>query len=378
MQSRENRKDIKLYRLKTLYVQRGDTLIEQEFLSKDDEELLKFIESSAPKICVVGTGGGGCNTLNRVFEIGVQGTTLIAMNTDAHHLVKTRADKKLLLGRNTTKGLGAGSNPTVGEEAAKESKDEIAKILTNSQMVFVTCGLGGGTGTGSAHIIAEEAKNNGALTIAVVTLPFISEGRVRRQNALEGLNKLKRQVDTVIVIPNDKLLAIVPDLPLNTAFKVADEVLSSSVKGIAELVTKVGLVNLDFADLRTILKDAGCAVIGFGESNANIKPDERAITAVENALNSPLLDTDISEASKALVNVTGGADMTLREAELVIEELSKKISPNSHIIWGARVEPELSKSVMKVLVVVAGAKLPNYEKVEVKAEPSEIDLDSII
>jgi len=378
VQSRENRKDIKLYRLKTLYVQRGDTLIEQEFLSKDDEELLKFIESSAPKICVVGTGGGGCNTLNRVFEIGVQGTTLIAMNTDAHHLVKTRADKKLLLGRNTTKGLGAGSNPTVGEEAAKESKDEIAKILTNSQMVFVTCGLGGGTGTGSAHIIAEEAKNNGALTIAVVTLPFISEGRVRRQNALEGLNKLKRQVDTVIVIPNDKLLAIVPDLPLNTAFKVADEVLSSSVKGIAELVTKVGLVNLDFADLRTILKDAGCAVIGFGESNANIKPDERAITAVENALNSPLLDTDISEASKALVNVTGGADMTLREAELVIEELSKKISPNSHIIWGARVEPELSKSVMKVLVVVAGAKLPNYEKVEVKAEPSEIDLDSII
>jgi cell division protein FtsZ len=378
VQSRENRKDIKLYRLKTLYVQRGDTLIEQEFLSKDDEELLKFIESSAPKICVVGTGGGGCNTLNRVFEIGVQGTTLIAMNTDAHHLVKTRADKKLLLGRNTTKGLGAGSNPTVGEEAAKESKDDIGKILTNSQMVFVTCGLGGGTGTGSAHIIAEEAKNNGALTIAVVTLPFISEGRVRRQNALEGLNKLKRQVDTVIVIPNDKLLAIVPDLPLNTAFKVADEVLSSSVKGIAELVTKVGLVNLDFADLRTILKDAGCAVIGFGESNANVKPDERAITAVENALNNPLLDTDISEASKALVNVTGGADMTLREAELVIEELSKKISPNSHIIWGARVEPELSKSVMKVLVVVAGAKLPNYEKVEVKAESPEIDLDSII
>ncbi|MCX6775993.1 MAG: cell division protein FtsZ, partial [Candidatus Micrarchaeota archaeon] len=166
--------------------------------------------------------------------------------------------------------------------------------------------------------------------------------------------------------------------PLNTAFKVADEVLASSVKGITELVTKVGLVNLDFADLRTILKDAGCAVIGFGESNANVKPDEMAITAVENALNSPLLDSDISEADKALVNVTGGGDMTLREAELVIEEISKRINPNSHIIWGARIEPDLGKSVMKVLVVIAGAKLPNYEKVEFKQEPPEIDLDSII
>lgn len=353
-------------------------MIEQSFLSKDDEELLKFIESAAPKICVVGSGGAGCNTLNRIFEVGIEGASTVAMNTDAHHLVKTKADKKLLLGKNTTKGLGAGSNPSVGEEAAKESKEEIGKLLSNSQMVFVTCGLGGGTGTGSAHIIAEEAKNLGALTISVVTLPFISEGKVRRQNALEGLNKLKRQVDTVIVIPNDKLLAIVPDLPLNTAFKVADEVLSSSVKGITELVTKVGLVNLDFADLRTILKDAGCAVIGFGESNANVKPDERAITAVENALSSPLLDTDISEANKALVNVTGGADMTLREAELVVEELSKKIHPNSHIIWGARVEPDLSKAMMKVLVVIAGAKLPNYEKVEVKPELPDIDLDSII
>jgi len=353
-------------------------LIEQAFVSKDDEELLKFIESSAPKIYIVGTGGGGCNTLNRIFEVGVEGASVIAMNTDAHHLVKTKADKKLLLGRNITKGLGAGSNPTVGEEAAKESKDEIEKTLTNSQMVFVTCGLGGGTGTGSAHVIAEKAKNNGALTVAVVTLPFLSEGKVRRTNALEGLNKLKRQADTVIVIPNDKLLSIVPDLPLNTAFKVADEVLASSVKGITELVTKVGLVNLDFADLRTILKDAGCAVIGFGESNANVKPDERAITAVENALNSPLLDSDISEADKALVNVTGGADMSLREAELVIEEISKRIHPNSHIIWGARIEPELNKSVMKVLVVIAGAKLPNYEKVEFKPEPPEIDLDSII
>lgn len=353
-------------------------MIEESFISKDDEELLKFIAAAEPKIYVVGSGGSGCNTLNRMFEMGIHGAQFVAMNTDAHHLVKVKADKKILLGKNTTKGLGAGSNPVLGEEAAKESKADIEKSLQDAQMVFVTCGLGGGTGTGSAHIIAEQAKNIGALTISVVTLPFNSEGRVRRQNAIEGLNKLKRQADTVIVIPNDKLLAIVPDLPLNTAFKVADEVLASAAKGITELVTKVGLVNLDFADLKTVLKDAGCAVIGFGESNANSKPDERAITAVENALKSPLLDTDISEAGKALVNVTGGPDMTLREAEVIIKEVSKRISPNSHIIWGARIEPDMQKSTLKVLVVISGAKLPQYEKEEIKVEEAEIDLDSVI
>ncbi|MEW6328877.1 MAG: cell division protein FtsZ, partial [Candidatus Micrarchaeota archaeon] len=315
-------------------------LPEEHMVSKEDEELFKFMEASKPKIYILGAGGSGCNTMNRMAEVGVVGARLLAANTDAQHLIKIRADKKILLGKTTTKGLGAGSNPEVGEAAAKESASELRKAIEDASMVFVTCGLGGGTGTGSAHIIAQQAREIGALTVAIVTLPFTSEGRRRRLNALEGLAKLKTQADTIIVIPNDKLLMIVPDLPLNTAFKVSDEVLTSAAKGITELVTKAGLVNLDFADLKTILRESGCAVIGMGEADAGAKPDQRAIVAIENALNNPLLDIDISQATKALVNVVGGEDMTLKEAELMVSEVSKKINPNSHIIWGARIEKD--------------------------------------
>jgi cell division protein FtsZ len=244
-------------------------------------------------------------------------------------------------------------------------------------MVFITCGLGGGTGTGSAPIIAEQAKSLGALTIAVVTLPFSSEGKIRMRNALEGLEKLRKNVDTVIVIPNDKLLSIVPDLPLNTAFKVSDEVLAGAVKGITELVTKAGLVNLDFADLKTILSGAGCAVVGVGEASADVKPEQRALIAVDTAMNSPLLDVDVSSANRALINVIGGEDMTLKEAELIVSEVSKRIDPTSHIIWGARIEKSAKKSSIRVLVVLAGAKFPQYE---LKTEPTinyeaNLDLD---
>jgi len=201
------------------------------------------------------------------------------------------------------------------------------------------------------------------------------------QNALEGLNKLRKHADTVIVIPNDKLLSIVPDLPLNTAFKVSDEVLAGAVKGIAELVTKAGLVNLDFADLRTILSSAGCAVVGIGEASVEAKPDQRALIAVDTAMNSPLLDVDISTASRALINVVGGEDMTLREAELIVSEVSKRIDPSSHIIWGARVEKNAKKSSVRVLAVLAGAKFPQYELTSAamnagaKIEDAELDLD---
>jgi len=330
-------------------------------ISDDDDELLKFLEQTKPKIYVIGTGGSGCNTLSRMAEVGIEGVDLIAMNTDVRHLIKMKANKKLLIGKNTTKGMGAGSNPTVGEAAAKESAEEIKRTLVGSSMVFVTCGLGGGTGTGSAHIISEAAKNTGALTIAVVTLPFESEGRIRMQNALEGLEKLRRHADTVVVIPNDKLLSIAPDLPLNTAFKVCDEVLTSAVKSIAELVTRAGLVNLDFADLKTILSSAGCAVVGVGESSVDAKSEQRAMVAVEMALNSPLLDVDISSAHRALVNVVGGEDMTLKEAELVVSEVAKRIDSSAHIIWGARVEKTDKKNAVRVLVVIAGTKFPQYE-----------------
>lgn len=350
-------------------------------VSAEDAELLKFIEQSRPKIYVIGAGGSGCNTMTRLHEVRIDGIKLVAMNTDVQHLVKMGADKKILLGKKTTRGMGAGSNPSVGEAAAKESAEEIKASMSDAMMVFITCGLGGGTGTGSAPVIAEQAKAAGALTIAVVTLPFASEGKTRMHNALEGLERLRKHADTVIVIPNDKLLSIVPDLPLNTAFKVSDEVLAGAVKGIAELVTKAGLVNLDFADLRTILSSAGCAVVGMGEASVEAKPDQRALIAVDTAMNSPLLDVDISTASRALINVVGGEDMTLREAELIVSEVSKRIDPSSHIIWGARVEKNAKKSSVRVLAVLAGAKFPQYElshsaaAAGAKIEDAELDLD---
>jgi len=331
-------------------------------VSEEDAELLKFIEQSKPKIYVVGAGGSGCNTMARMHEVRIEGVKLIAMNTDVQHLVKMRADKKILLGKKTTRGMGAGSNPSVGEAAAKETVEEIKASIADAMMVFITCGMGGGTGTGSAHIIAEQAKSIGALTIAVVTLPFTSEGKIRMQNAIEGLDKLRKHADTVIVIPNDKLLSIVPDLPLNTAFKVSDEVLAGAV------------------DLRTILTSAGCAVVGIGEASVEAKPDQRALIAVDTAMNSPLLDVDISTANRALINVIGGEDMTLKEAELIVSEVSKRIDPSSHIIWGARIEKAAKKSSIRVLSVLAGAKFPQYElknfsPVAARLQDAELDLD---
>ncbi|MGV8085812.1 MAG: cell division protein FtsZ [Candidatus Bilamarchaeum sp.] len=346
--------------------------------SKDDEELLKFIqeEDAKHKIYIVGSGGSGTNTLDRLFEMGVNSVNLVAMNTDAKHLLKVRANKKILLGKKLSGGRGAGSNPQIGEESAKESIEEIKAALKDCSMVFITCGMGGGTGTGSAPVIAEVAKSMGALTVAVVTLPFSSEGKIRLENAMQGLEKLKKHTDTLIVIKNDKLLSLVPDLPLNTAFKVCDEVLAGSVKGIAELVTKSGLVNVDFADLRTILSQAGFAVIGLGEASMDAKHEERARVAVETALTSPLLDADISTSTRALVNVIGGEDMTLKEAEFVVAEISRRINPNAHIIWGSRIEENIKKSSMRVLVVIAGVRFA-------KAQPQKagdieaLDLDLV-
>lgn len=322
-------------------------------LSDDDAEIMKLLEESQPKILIVGTGGSGNNTVNRIQEIGVTGSRLIAMNTDAQHLLRTRADKRIILGRKKTKGLGAGSNPEVGEAAAQESEEEIKQAVNGSDLVFVTCGMGGGTGTGSAHIIAKAAKQSGALCLAVVTTPFTSEGLKRRENAAKGLEKLKREADTTIVIPNDKLLDYVPDLPLNAAFKAADMVLANAVKGIAELITKPGLVNLDFADVRTILSDSGSAMIGIGEVEGSELP-ERVAAAAGKALTSPFLDMDVSTASKALVNITGGADMTLGEAESAVQSIGRAIAPEAHIIWGATVDESMKNRGVRVLAVLSG------------------------
>jgi len=341
-----------------------------------DEELEETLQHSMARIRVVGAGGSGNNTVRRMSEVGILGAELIALNTDAQHLLITPVEKKILIGKELTKGLGAGAMPQVGESAAKESTEDITMVLQDSNLVFITCGMGGGTGTGSAPVIAQIAKELGALTVGVVTLPFSVEGKKRMENALEGLKKLKAEADTVIVIPNDKLLEIVPELPLNAAFKVADEVLTNAVKGITEMITKPGLVNLDFADVRTILSKGGAAMIGLGESTSNSNSETRALEAVEEALNSPLLDIDVSESNKALVNVIGGPDMTLREAELICEAVASKIHNNSHIIWGAMIKDDMPKNSIQAMVLISGGRM-GYLDMEPEKIAEDLDIRNI-
>ena len=258
-------------------------------LAEIDRELEELLKKQNARVKVFGIGGAGGNTITRMKEIGIKGGEFIAVNTDAQDLLYSNADQKILIGRELTQGLGSGSNPKIGEEAAHESEQDIKKKLLGSDMVFITCGLGGGTGTGAAPVIAGLAKKQGALTIGIVTLPFTIEGRKRIENSEYGLERMESIVDTLIVIPNDKLLEIAPELPLQTAFKVADEILTNAVKGITELVTKTGLVNLDFADVKAIMSNGGVSLMGMGESDSA----KRAEEAVEKALTNPLLDVDI-------------------------------------------------------------------------------------
>jgi cell division protein FtsZ len=316
-------------------------------------ELEAMLSELTTNIKVIGCGGGGSNSTQRMIDEGIKGAELVALNTDAQHLLNVNCDKKILIGRKKTRGLGAGSLPQIGEDAALESLDEIAATVKDSDMVFITAGLGGGTGTGSAPIVAEAARDAGALTIAVVTLPFGVEGQVRRTNAEAGLERLRDVADTVIVVPNDKLLEVVPRLPLQAAFKVSDEVLMRAVKGITELITKPGLVNLDFADVRTVMQNGGVAMIGLGEAEG----ENKAVESVQKALRSPLLDVDISGATSALVNVVGGPDMTIAEAESVVQEVYSRIDPDARLIWGAQVDDALENTV-RTMIVVTGVRSP--------------------
>lgn len=324
-----------------------ETFNDSERRSNIDEELEQILAHQKAKIKVIGAGGAGGNTINRISEVGITGAETIAINTDAQDLLYTNSDSKILIGREITHGLGAGSVPQIGEESARESEHEIKTKLMGCDMVFITCGLGGGTGTGSAPVIAEIAKKLNALTVAIVTLPFEMEGQRRYENAVYGLEKLESSVDTLIVVPNDKLLELAPELPLQTAFKIADEILTNAVKGIAELVTKAGLVNLDFADVRTIMGKGGVSMIGVGESDS----EKRAVEAVEKAINNPLLDVDISGATGALINVSGGPDMTLDEAKKVVETVSMRLSDNAKLIWGAQISEDLANTIRAMLIV---------------------------
>lgn len=352
---------------------------EAKVTSDSDDELRKIVEGIKTSIRVVGAGGAGGNTLNRLMEMGLEGGDVIAINTDALDLLYVNARTKILIGTSVTGGIGAGNDPEVGAQCAETDIKKISEVMDGADMVFITCGLGGGTGTGSAPVIAEVAHDVGALTIGIVTLPFTVEGRVRAMNALTGLKKLRRFADTVIVIPNDRLMDIAPNLPINAAFKVADELLSNALKGITEMVTKPGLINLDFADIKTIMKGGGTAMIGFGTSSKDTPMEDRSRESVEKALKSPLLDTDVSSAKGALINIIGSRDMTLEEAEEIVKIVSETISANAEIIWGAQIDDSLDRNVIKTLLILSGVKTPSFEqeleeKIEAGTEAEELDI----
>ena len=330
--------------------QENQSLVEEKkptapmYANPDDAELAKLAETLKVNIRIVGCGGGGSNTINRCVEEGIQGAEMCAINTDAKHLLTIHAPRKILIGRRATKGLGAGARPEIGEEAARENEEELRQFLNGAHIVFITAGMGGGTGTGSAHLVARLAKEAGALTMGVVTLPFAGEGAARMEQARDGLERLRRVCDTTIVIQNDKLLELVPRMPLDSA-----------IKGITEIVTRPGLVNLDYADILTVMKDGGVALIGLGESES---ATDRVTEAVTEALTSPLLGSvELKDATGALVRVIGGPTMTVSEAEKAAALVGGKISKRARIIWGCSVEnsPEMENTI-KVLLIITGVR----------------------
>jgi len=314
----------------------------------------RFDSIGYANIKIMGCGGAGNNTINRLMKIGIMGAKCVALNTDHQHLEMIDAHQKVLIGKNLTRGLGAGGNPEIGRAAAEESREELKSILKESDLVFITCGEGGGTGTGSAPIIAEIAKLEGAIVVGVATLPFKTEiGRI--EIAKQGLEKLKQFVDTLVVIDNNRLLEIAPDLPLIEAFSVADEVLATMVKGITETISLPSLINLDFADVRTILGTGGVAIVGIGESSGK---GNRVEEAISDALNTPLLDVSINGAKGALIHVCGGNDMTLAEANSVARNIYEKMDmTDSMVIWGARVSEEFD-GFLRVMLLITGIQSP--------------------
>lgn len=301
-------------------------------------------------IKVIGVGGGGVNAVNRMIDLGVGGVEFIAINTDAQALLMSDADVKLDIGRESTRGLGAGANPEVGREAAEDHRDEIEDALGGADMVFITAGEGGGTGTGAAPIVAEVARSLGALTVGVVTRPFGFEGRRRSVQAEQGIQALKAAVDTLIIIPNERLLEISdPTTPVTEAFRMADEVLTSGVQGITELITTPGLINVDFADVKTVMSDAGSAVMGIGISTG----DSRAQQAAEKAISSPLLETSMEGARGVLLSIAGPSDMTLHEVNTAASLISEHSDADANIIFGSVIDETLGDE-MRVTVIAAG------------------------
>ncbi|MFH1036827.1 MAG: cell division protein FtsZ [Patescibacteria group bacterium] len=303
------------------------------------------------KIKVVGVGGSGCNAISRMMRCDIQGVDLIAVNTDDQDLNKTKAHFKIRIGKKLTQGLGTGMNPEIGRKSAEEQKEEIQEILKDADMVFITCGLGGGTGTGAAPIVAEIAKNSGALTVAVVTKPFSFEGISRQKIAESGLNRLKERVDSLISISNDRLLAVLnPNTSVGSAFWVCDEILREAVAGISDLILRSGIINVDFADVRSIMKNSGSALFGVGRASG----EKRAEMAAKTALNSPLLGISPKGAKGVLFNVSGGKDISLSEIEEIGKILTQEINPAAKVIFGAIGDENLKEGELKVTLIATG------------------------
>lgn len=313
-------------------------------------EIKPDIETFA-KIKVVGVGGSGGNAISRMIDAKIKGVEFVAINTDAQALHHSRAQEKIHIGKNLTKGLGAGMNPEIGRQAAEENRDEIQEVLKGADMVFVTCGLGGGTGSGAAPIVAETAKELGALTVGVVTRPFAFEGSQRRAIADEALNNLKDRVDTLITIPNDKLLSIIDrKTTLISAFRIVDDVLRQGVQGISDLITRPGIVNVDFADVRAIMQDSGSALMGIGIASG----ENRAVEAARAAINSPLLELSIDGAKGVLFNISGSTDVGMLEINEAANIITENIDPNAKVIFGAVVDEQIRKGDIQITVVATG------------------------
>ncbi|QUS61232.1 cell division protein FtsZ [Synechocystis sp. PCC 7339] len=310
----------------------------------------QIVPSNIAKIKVIGVGGGGCNAVNRMIASGVTGIDFWAINTDSQALTNTTAPDRIQIGQKLTRGLGAGGNPAIGQKAAEESRDEIARSLEGTDLVFITAGMGGGTGTGAAPIVAEVAKEMGCLTVGIVTRPFTFEGRRRAKQAEEGISALQSRVDTLIVIPNNQLLSVIPaETPLQEAFRVADDILRQGVQGISDIIIIPGLVNVDFADVRAVMADAGSALMGIGVGSGKSRAKEAATAAIS----SPLLESSIQGAKGVVFNVTGGTDLTLHEVNVAAEIIYEVVDADANIIFGAVIDDRL-QGEMRITVIATG------------------------
>jgi cell division protein FtsZ len=329
------------------------TEMEREYRNEkgDNTAGADFEDFGLPQIKIVGCGGAGNNTINRLYNIGVDGAETIAVNTDKQHLDVIKADKKILVGKSLTRGLGAGGFPEIGKRAAELARSTLQEVLKDADLVFITAGMGGGTGTGTAPIVAQVAKEQGAIVVGMVSTPFKVE-RARMVKAEEGIADLRAAADTVIVLDNNRLLEMVPNLPLEQAFSVMDQLISETIKGISETITRPSLINLDFADVRAIMNAGGVAVMLVGETKSQNKMD-----VIKAALDHPLLDVDYRGATGALVHITGGPDLTLSEAENIAESLTYEMDSHANVIWGARIQKDYEGKV-RVLAILTGVQSP--------------------